>query len=96
MEILPNPNADADCDEADAEIERIEDELEDIRKRAKQQLKLQDREIKYWDNGMGGKEIFQLQIPAKTKVPANWTKSTNTKVSGVSTPIKRVDGHTGV
>lgn len=35
--------------------------------------------MSWWHSAQGGKEIYQLQVPAKTKVPSNWTKSSSVK-----------------
>lgn len=77
--ILPTPGADDECDSADAEVSRIEDELEDLLQKAKQKLGLAKKDISYWHSAQGNKEIFQLAIPASTKVPSNWTKCGGTK-----------------
>jgi hypothetical protein len=79
FEICPNPGADQDCDEADEEVRNVEGQLTSLLNKAKKHLGIND--IQYWHSAQGGKEIYQLQIPAKTKVPANWTRSSNTKVS---------------
>lgn len=39
----------------------------------------------YWHSAQGGKEIFQLQIPAGIKVPQSWLKQSSTKVSQMHT-----------
>ena len=38
------------------------------------------KEITYWHSGQGGKEIYQIQVPAKTKVPETWSKQGGSKV----------------
>ncbi|XAO26442.1 hypothetical protein I312_105279 [Cryptococcus bacillisporus CA1280] len=75
--ILPNPGADEECDAADAEVERIEEELNEILEEVKKTLKR--KEAVFWHSAQGGKEIFQIQIPASVKTPARWTKASGTK-----------------
>ncbi|KAK8845368.1 hypothetical protein IAR55_006081 [Kwoniella newhampshirensis] len=77
VEILPTKGADEACDEADAEVEAIEAELEELLEDARVTLK--EKKACYWHSAQGGKEIYQIQVPAKTKAPANWTKSGSTK-----------------
>jgi DNA mismatch repair protein MSH6 len=76
--ILPTRGADPECDEADDEIARVEEELEYLLKQAKKACGA--REISYWHSAQGNKEIYQIQVPANTKVPSSWTKCSSTKV----------------
>ena len=95
MVLEPRRGADADCDEADDEVEQIEGGLEQIRLQMTKQLKLvfliqkspksklmviRTKDIVYWNSAQGGKEIYQLQIPAGVKVPMSWSKQSATKV----------------
>lgn len=41
------------------------------------------KEVKFWHSAQGGKEIYQLQVPAGIKVPSSWAKQSGTKVSAV-------------
>ncbi|WVO23631.1 uncharacterized protein IAS62_004986 [Cryptococcus decagattii] len=75
--ILPNPGADEECDAADAEVDRIEEELNEILEEVKKTLKC--KEAVFWHSAQGGKEIFQIQIPASVKTPVRWTKASGTK-----------------
>lgn len=92
MEILPKRGADEDCDAADDEVKRIEDGLDELLEEYQQQLKSaalhnfaspadtsRTRDVSWWHSAQGGKEIYQLQIPARTKVPGSWTKSSSVK-----------------
>lgn len=36
---------------------------------------------KYWHSVQGGKDIYNIEVPLKTKVPANWAKQGTTGVS---------------
>ncbi|WWD22313.1 hypothetical protein CI109_106804 [Kwoniella shandongensis] len=79
IEILPTAGADEACDTANAEVEEIEAELDELLEDAKRLLK--EPRALYWHSAQGGKEIYQIQVPAgaKNKVPSNWTKSGGTK-----------------
>jgi DNA mismatch repair protein MSH6 len=75
--IMPTEGADEECDEANAEVARVEAVLDDLLQDAKRLLKAKD--LKYWHSAQGGKEIFQIQVPAGVKVPRDWTKVGSTK-----------------
>ncbi|ORY31917.1 muts domain V-domain-containing protein [Naematelia encephala] len=77
MAITPTAGADEDCDTAEEEVSSIEAELEVLRKRAASTIKSSD--VVYWHSAQGGKEIYQLQVAAGVKVPANWSKQSGTK-----------------
>lgn len=76
--ILPTRGADEECDEADATVAAIETQLNTILKAAKRTTGA--KEISYWHSAQGNKEIYQIQVPAGTKVPRDWTKCSGTKV----------------
>ncbi|WVQ80465.1 hypothetical protein IAT38_002570 [Cryptococcus sp. DSM 104549] len=87
VSIEPTAGADEDCDEADAEVERIEAELAEILEEARATVKVKEKDISYWHSAQGGKEIYQIQLPAGVKTPAKWTKQSGTKnVSRYYTP----------
>ncbi|KAJ9117461.1 hypothetical protein QFC22_004311 [Naganishia vaughanmartiniae] len=75
--ILPNPGASEECDEARVAVEDAEAALDEILESYKEQLRCND--LTYWHSAQGAKDIYVLQVPAKIKVPANWTKTGGTK-----------------
>ncbi|EJT46755.1 DNA mismatch repair-related protein [Trichosporon asahii var. asahii CBS 2479] len=86
--ILPTEGADEACDEADAAVAEIEEELNAAMEQTRQELKLKTGEIRFWHSAQGNKEIFHLEIPAKTKVPPKWTKCGSLKqVARYITPV---------
>jgi hypothetical protein len=37
-------------------------------------------EAKFWHSAQGGKDIYNIEVPVKTKVPNNWAKQSATAV----------------
>ena len=79
VEILPTVGADEDTDNAVEAVNQAVADLEDLLASYKQKLKISN--LVFWHSAQGGKDIYQLQVPAKTKVPANWAKQGGTAVS---------------
>ncbi|WWC85565.1 uncharacterized protein L201_000429 [Kwoniella dendrophila CBS 6074] len=77
--ILPRPGADEECDAADAAVQDIDGRLNAYLKEAKRITGLSHGEIKYWHSSLGLKEIYHIEVPARTKVPSNWSKQSSTK-----------------
>jgi DNA mismatch repair protein MSH6 len=44
---------------------------------------------KFWHSAQGGKDIYNIEVPVKTKVPQNWAKQSSTGVSPTSRRCKR-------
>ena len=76
LEILPTEGADEDTDEAVAEVARIVGELEAELATYKRKLKC---DVSFWHSAQGGKEIYQIQVPAGQSVPDDWAKQGGTK-----------------
>lgn len=72
---VPEAGVEEDFDESQASIEEIHKKLDDLLKKARKDLG--SSAIVYRDNG---KEIYQLEVPAKVKgVPSNWSQMSATK-----------------
>ncbi|KAI8805196.1 DNA mismatch repair protein msh6 [Cladochytrium replicatum] len=74
--IAPHPQHDEDYDNAQGEVDRIEKQFEQHRVEQSQKLGVRLSEISYKDMG---KELFQLELPAKVKVPKDWTVMSQTQ-----------------
>lgn len=72
-ELLPGDGVNADYD-------RVRDKVVDIENRLEAELeaaKSRDKSACFKD--IGTKDIYQIQLKAKTKVPGNWTKMSSTQ-----------------
>jgi DNA mismatch repair protein MSH6 len=76
--ILPTHGADDECDDAQNMIDNIENQLSQLLSHAKRASSARD--IAFWHSAQGNKEIYQIEVPANTKVPRDWTKCGGTKV----------------
>lgn len=76
-DVLPADGVDEAYEEVQQEIDRLEAQLEDIRRDHAKELGC--REISYWHSAQGQKEIYQIQVPVKIKVPKSWTKTGGVK-----------------
>ncbi|GAA5847718.1 hypothetical protein JCM3766R1_000742 [Sporobolomyces carnicolor] len=74
-ELLPVDGKDEEYERIRQRVEDIEDKLQGELKAAQKQFK--DASIQFKD--IGTKDIFQIEVPAKHKVPNNWTKMTSTQ-----------------
>ncbi|GAA5982227.1 hypothetical protein JCM10908_004792 [Rhodotorula pacifica] len=82
-ELLPVDGKDEEYDRAKQVCDDAEEALEEALRDAKKQLKCP--EIVFRD--IGTKDIFQLEIPNRIKVPSSWTKMSGTqKLSRYYTP----------
>lgn len=83
--LVPAPGVEEDFDNSAEEIERCEADLQQLLKRARKELG--SNAIEYRDNG---KEIYQLEVPKKIKVPNSWDQmSATAKVTRYYTPELR-------
>ncbi|KAH8919876.1 hypothetical protein BT69DRAFT_1336919 [Atractiella rhizophila] len=76
-DLEPVEGADEDFDAAVNEVRDIEDKFDDLLQGYRKQLKLEKKDIIYKDIGVN--EIYQVQVPAKTKVPDKWHQMSATK-----------------
>ncbi|KAM0755699.1 DNA mismatch repair protein Msh6 [Meredithblackwellia eburnea MCA 4105] len=74
-ELLPVEGKDEAFEDVKSKVEEIENELQELLERAKKSLKCNSLSFK----DIGTKEIYQIQVPVKVKVPGNWTRMSNTK-----------------
>ncbi|KAI5476724.1 hypothetical protein MNV49_007314 [Pseudohyphozyma bogoriensis] len=74
-ELLPVEGKDEGYETVRQAVEDIEASLQACLKKAKKDLDCRDVTFK----DIGTKDIYQIQVPAKQKVPNNWTKMSNTK-----------------
>ncbi|KAJ3114125.1 DNA mismatch repair protein msh6, partial [Nowakowskiella sp. JEL0407] len=72
----PKPGSDEEYDVCNSAVEAVEQELEEFRMEQCKVLKLGKKEVAFKDVG---KEIYQLEIPAKQKVPNDWTLMSKTQ-----------------
>ncbi|KAL7412649.1 muts domain V-domain-containing protein [Mrakia frigida] len=83
--LLPVRGADEDYETIMQEIKEVEEELETLREGYVQELRTKN--VEYWHSAQGQKEIYQIQVPASTKVPKSWSKTSGTKaVSRYTSP----------
>ncbi|KAI3629090.1 hypothetical protein CBS9595_000162 [Malassezia furfur] len=75
----PTPGTDAAYDEAEAAVHAAEARLEEERKAAAATLKLAVRDVP-WKH-VGTNEIYQLEVPARTSVPAPWIVMSQTRAA---------------
>jgi DNA mismatch repair protein MSH6 len=81
----PAAGVDEDFDNSKAEIERCEGDLDGLLKKARKELSCP--KILFRDNG---KEIYQLEVPKKIKVPSHWSQmSATAQVTRYYTPELR-------
>jgi hypothetical protein len=45
-------------------------------------------EAKFWHSAQGGKDIYNIEVPVKTKVPSNWSKQSATGVCPSYSSVK--------
>ncbi|GAA5834415.1 hypothetical protein JCM5353_008937 [Sporobolomyces roseus] len=69
-------------DGKDDEYERIREKVDDIEEKLQSELKaaqkqFKDTSVQFKD--IGTKDIFQIEVPVKHKVPNNWVKMTSTQ-----------------
>ncbi|GAA5966543.1 hypothetical protein JCM3765_000953 [Sporobolomyces pararoseus] len=74
-ELLPVDGKDEEYERIRQRVQDIEDKLQVELKAAQKQFK--DTSIQFKD--IGTKDIFQIEVPNKHKVPNNWTKMTSTQ-----------------
>ncbi|KAF2877020.1 DNA mismatch repair protein MutS [Massariosphaeria phaeospora] len=83
--LVPTPGVEEDFDASQEEINTCEANLDELLKRARKDLG--SSAILFRDNG---KEIYQLEVPKKVKVPSNWDQTSATaKVTRYYTPELR-------
>ncbi|GAA5881916.1 hypothetical protein JCM16303_003463 [Sporobolomyces ruberrimus] len=74
-ELLPVDGKDEEYERIRQRVDDIESDLQTELKAAQKQFK--DSSIQFRD--IGTKDIFQIEVPTKHKVPNNWTKITSTQ-----------------
>ncbi|GAA6018493.1 hypothetical protein JCM11491_006423 [Sporobolomyces phaffii] len=74
-ELLPVDGKDEEYERIRERVDNIEAQLQSELKAAQKQFK--DTSIQFKD--IGTKDIFQIEVPVKHKVPNNWTKMTSTQ-----------------
>ncbi|GAA5958465.1 hypothetical protein JCM21900_001479 [Sporobolomyces salmonicolor] len=74
-ELLPVEGKDEEYERVRLNVEEIEEALQDELEKAQKQFK--DSSIAF--KNIGTKDIFQIEVPVKHKVPGNWTKMTSTQ-----------------
>lgn len=85
--LIPEHGIEEDFDNSQERIEEIKKELEDLLKTYRKKLG-SSKEINYNDLG---KEIYQLEVPVKLKVPHDWQQmSATAKLKRYYTPELRV------
>jgi DNA mismatch repair protein MSH6 len=72
--LIPEPGVEEDFDASQAKIDKILADLDQLLKRV--QKDLGSPSIVYRDNG---KEIYQLEVPCKVKVPSSWSQMSATQ-----------------
>ncbi|EMR08607.1 hypothetical protein PNEG_03083 [Pneumocystis murina B123] len=72
--LIPNPGTEKDFDNSQNKIKAIEDELYQMERDYRKQLK--SPQITFRDIG---KEIYQIEIPKSIEVPSSWVKLSSTK-----------------
>lgn len=73
--LVPEPGVEEDFDATKGEVDRLENELQQLLKRVRKELG--SSAIVYRDNG---KEIYQLEVPIKVKkIPKDWDQMSATK-----------------
>ncbi|BGP15722.1 DNA mismatch repair protein msh6 [Rhodosporidiobolus nylandii] len=77
-ELLPVDGKDEDYERVRENVEEVETALDGELKKAKKQLKCDDLVFK----DVGTKDISQIEVPIKIKVPSNWTKISGTQKVG--------------
>lgn len=83
--LVPAPGVEEDFDNSNEEIQKCQGDLTALLKRARKDLGCHT--IEFRDNG---KEIYQLEVPKKVKVPGNWDQmSATAKVTRYYTPELR-------
>ncbi|BGO99350.1 DNA mismatch repair protein msh6 [Rhodotorula toruloides] len=66
----------------DEDFERVRQKVDDVEDELQQELRLVRKSLKCPDvifKHIGTKDIFQLEVPVKVKVPNNWTKMSGTQ-----------------
>ncbi|KAK5109701.1 hypothetical protein LTR62_006824 [Meristemomyces frigidus] len=71
---IPQPGVEEEYDESQGRIDDVEKALQKVLNRARKDLG--SSAVKFTDNG---KEIYQLEVPQKIKVPAKWRQVSSTK-----------------
>lgn len=83
--LVPAPGVEEDFDSSQQEIDACMANLDQLLKKARKELN--SSAIRFQDNG---KEIYQLEVPKKIKVPSNWDQmSATAKVTRYYTPELR-------
>jgi DNA mismatch repair protein MSH6 len=83
--LVPEPGVEEDFDNSQQEIDDCKANLEQLLKQARKELS--NNTISYRDIG---KEVYQLEVPKKVKVPKTWDQMSSTaKVSRYYTPELR-------
>lgn len=83
--LVPSPGIEEDFDSSQDDIDACEANLNKLLKQARKELGTSAVEFK--DNG---KEIYQLEVPKKVKVPNSWSQTSSTaKVTRYYTPELR-------
>ena len=72
-QLVPEPGVEEDFDESQATLESINEDLNELI--SKWRKELGSSKICYRDNG---KEIFQMEVPVKLKVPSDWDQTSAT------------------
>ncbi|ORY88074.1 muts domain V-domain-containing protein [Leucosporidium creatinivorum] len=73
-ELLPVDGKDEDYERVKENVEKIEEALQKQLRKAQRDLECT---VSFKD--IGTKDIYQLEVPVKVKVPSNWTKMSSTK-----------------
>jgi DNA mismatch repair protein MSH6 len=73
----PKRGSDEDYDEADQAVITVEKDLDRELAEAAQQVKLSREKVKFKD--VGTNEIYQIEVPIKTKVPDDWSLTSQTQ-----------------
>ncbi|KAJ8294900.1 DNA mismatch repair protein msh6 [Rhodotorula toruloides] len=71
----PADGKDEDFERVRQKVDEVEEELQQELRSARKSLKCPDAIFKH----IGTKDIFQLEVPVKVKVPNNWTKMSGTQ-----------------
>ncbi|GAA5943171.1 uncharacterized protein JCM15063_005224 [Sporobolomyces koalae] len=74
-ELLPVDGKDEEYERIRLQVQALEESLDDELRAAQKMFK--DTSIQFKD--IGTKDIFQIEVPNKHKVPNNWTKMTSTQ-----------------
>ncbi|WRT63564.1 uncharacterized protein IL334_000469 [Kwoniella shivajii] len=82
VQIMPQPGADEESDSAAATVNQIVSRLDEYFIEVIGSLNLR-KELRdkcvYWHSAQGLKELYHIEVPAATKVPRNWIKTSGTK-----------------